>query len=81
MERSSQGTGRRIWVTSVVASIGAILWGVPLAINTLLVFDQYRQNSGSLFLIGIGILPFAVALYLLRFARSTYWLLVALPLR
>ncbi|MBV9572261.1 MAG: hypothetical protein JO056_13560 [Alphaproteobacteria bacterium] len=45
-----------------ITVIAAVLWCVPLAFNTVLVIDQYRQGTGSFFLIGIGIVPYAIGL-------------------
>jgi Kef-type K+ transport system membrane component KefB len=55
-------TSSRHTMIVVMVAIAAVLWCVPLALNALLVLYQYRQGTGSLFLIGIGIAPYAVGL-------------------
>jgi hypothetical protein len=48
--------------TLVVAGIASLLWCIPLGINSTLVYYQYKQGTGSLFLLEIGIAPYALAL-------------------
>jgi hypothetical protein len=49
-------------VTVALIVVGGAIWCVPLVIGGVLIFDQYQQGTGSIFLIEFGILPYAAAL-------------------
>lgn len=44
-----------------LAAVATLLWGALLLLGTVLVVDQYRQGTGSIFLVCIGIVPYAIA--------------------
>jgi len=46
----------------IILVINALLWSVPIALNSVLIAYQYSQGTGSLFLIEIGILPYVIGL-------------------
>lgn len=46
----------------VLTVFGGVLWLIPLVVGIRLVIYQYQQGTGSLFLIALGVLPYAVPL-------------------
>jgi hypothetical protein len=48
--------------TLAIVSLGALIWCFPLAVNIMLIVYQFRQGNGSIFIIALGILPYAVPL-------------------
>jgi len=46
----------------ILVATGAVIWCLPLMLCSLAIMYQYSQGTGSLFLIGIGVLPYAAGL-------------------
>ena len=49
-------------LTITMAGCGAFVWAIPTIVGSTLVFLQYQRGGGSLFLVGIGIVPYLLGM-------------------